>query len=318
MRAVDIFVHRNRIGNFADREMSGQRLLQHDAMRQWIGAQLVEPGTNLPERRALGEALSDDLDADPLPGSRQIADVGTTRFVLAHKDDCQFGMNPLPAQRTRTSDEFRTQIGGKASSVENRGGHAVAVSSVEGGAPTLKSSPMYRYVVWLIALLGLALAFGVLEPFFASHSSKTAGPAGLTGQSAPVFGLSDDRGSPVSLDRYRGHIVVMNLWASWCPPCRAEMPDLQHLANLYSDRGIAIVGVNEGESAERARAFAESLQIRFPIWIDGSERYGRTYGALGLPTTVILDRRGTVVRGFDGALTFDQMRAAVAPLATTQ
>ena len=106
----------------------------------------------------------------------------------------------------------------------------------------------------------------------------------------------------------------MNLWASWCPPCRAEMPDLQRLSNLYSARGLAIIGVNEGESPQRARSFAESLQIRFPIWVDAGERYGRLYGALGLPTTVILDRRGIVVRGFDGPLTFDEMRDAVNPL----
>lgn len=103
----------------------------------------------------------------------------------------------------------------------------------------------------------------------------------------------------------------MNLWASWCPPCRAEMPDLQRLADRYAGRRIAIVGVNEGESPERARAFAQSLQLRFPIWIDSSERYGRTYAALGLPTTILIDPRGVVIRGFDGALTLDEMRAAV-------
>jgi hypothetical protein len=95
------------------------------------------------------------------------------------------------------------------------------------------------------------------------------------------------------------------------------MPDLQRLATAFGNRGIAIVGVNEGESPQRARAFADSLQIRFPIWIDGSQRYGRTYAALGLPTTVILDRNGVVLRGFDGPLTFAQMQAAVAPLVRT-
>jgi thiol-disulfide isomerase/thioredoxin len=172
--------------------------------------------------------------------------------------------------------------------------------------------------VWLIAILAVALAIVVFEPFFAPRSTKVAGPAGLAGESAPVFPLLDDRGSHVSLERYRGRLVVMNLWASWCPPCRAEMPDLQSLATQYAGRGIAVLGVNEGESAERARAFAESLRIRFPIWIDGNEQYGRTYAALGLPTTIILDRRGAVVRGFDGALTLDQMRAAVAPLVVSR
>jgi peroxiredoxin len=171
-----------------------------------------------------------------------------------------------------------------------------------------------RYAVWIVAAVALAVAFWVLAPFFSS-STRTAGPAGLAGSVAPVFILRDDRGGAVSLSDYRGRVVLMNLWASWCPPCRAEMPDLQRLANAYSTAGIAIVGVNEGESPQRARAFAESLGIRFPIWVDQSQRYGRTYAALGLPTTVIVDRRGVVVRGFDGALTYAQMKAAVAPLA---
>ncbi|MBV8497969.1 MAG: TlpA family protein disulfide reductase [Candidatus Eremiobacteraeota bacterium] len=163
-------------------------------------------------------------------------------------------------------------------------------------------------------LVAAAVTVLVLEPFFVSRPAKTAGPAGLVGQSAPVFELRDDRGASVSLARYRGRLVVMNLWASWCPPCRAEMPDLQRLATLYAGRDLVIVGVNEGESPQRAGAFASSLRIRFPIWIDSGEQYGRTYAALGLPTTIIVDRSGIVARGFDGALTFDQMRAAVGPL----
>jgi peroxiredoxin len=159
--------------------------------------------------------------------------------------------------------------------------------------------------------LALAIAAFVAEPYFVSQPATAGGPVGLAGRPAPVFDLRDDLGKNVSLRRYRGSIVVMNLWASWCPPCRAEMPDLQRLADVYSNRGVAIVGVNEGESPQRARAFADSLRIHFPIWMDAGQRYGRSYAALGLPTTVILDRRGIVVRGFDGALTLDQMRAAV-------
>jgi peroxiredoxin len=173
---------------------------------------------------------------------------------------------------------------------------------------------MSRYVVWAIAAVALAVAFIVLEPFFTSSTTRSGGPQGLVGETAPVFALRDDRGVPVSLESYRGRIVVMNLWASWCPPCRAEMPDLQRLSNLYGARGIAVVGVNEGESPQHAREFADSLQIRFPIWIDGSQQYGRTYAALGLPTTIILDANGVVTRGFDGPLTFAEMQAAVAPL----
>lgn len=90
------------------------------------------------------------------------------------------------------------------------------------------------------------------------------------------------------------------------------MPELQRFADAYRARGVVVVGVNQGESAQRARAFARSLRIRFPIWLDQRQEYGRAYTALGLPTTVIVGRDGTIVRGFDGPLTFDQLRSAVA------
>ncbi len=170
---------------------------------------------------------------------------------------------------------------------------------------------MQRYIVWLVAAAALGVAVMVFEPFFFAPSSRSEGAAAFKGQPAPVYALHDDRGAPVSLADYRGRTVVMNLWASWCPPCRAEMPDLQRLSEYGKSRGIAVVGVNEGESADRASAFAQSLQIHYPVWIDANQRYGRSYNALGLPTTVIVDRNGVVTRAFDGALTFDQMRKSL-------
>jgi thiol-disulfide isomerase/thioredoxin len=130
--------------------------------------------------------------------------------------------------------------------------------------------------------------------------------------------MRDDLGRPVSLAQYRGKVVVMNLWASWCPPCRAEMPDLQKLQSAYASHGVVVIGVNQGESAERAREFAGSLGLHFPIWIDDAQAYGRVYAALGLPTTVVIGRDGIVVHGYDGALAFPQMRDAIRSLAGVQ
>jgi peroxiredoxin len=165
---------------------------------------------------------------------------------------------------------------------------------------------------WLLILAAMGIALLILVPLFGSQRPSVSGPAGMVGQTAPVFTLHDDRSNPVSLASYRGKVVVMNLWASWCPPCRAEMPDLQAVAREYARDGVVVVGVNQGESAQRAAAFASSLDITFPIWIDDGQQYGRTYAALGLPTTIIIDRRGVVQRGFDGPLTIEQMRSTLA------
>lgn len=163
-----------------------------------------------------------------------------------------------------------------------------------------------------VVFAGVVAAIAIVAPFFTPASNRPAGPAGFAGEPAPVFPLHDDAGAPVSLASYRGRIVVMNLWGTWCPPCRAEMPELQRLADAYGSRGVFVVGVNQGESADRARAFAQALRIRYPIWLDDRQQYGRAFTALGLPTTVVVGRDGVVIRGYDGALTYEQLRGAVA------
>jgi peroxiredoxin len=92
------------------------------------------------------------------------------------------------------------------------------------------------------------------------------------------------------------------------------MPDLQRLYRTFASRGVVVLGVDEGESAPRVSAFARSLEIHYPILLDGDQRYGRAYEALGMPTTIIVDRRGLVARGFDGPLVYSQMVSAIAPL----
>ena len=159
-----------------------------------------------------------------------------------------------------------------------------------------------------------AIAAVLLAVYLRGTVPHGAGPQGLEGQRAPSFDVVTPGGAQASLSQYAGKIVVLNLWASWCPPCRAEMPDLQRLYSAYAARGVVVVGVDEGESREHAASFARALGIRYPIWIDEDQRYGRVYAALGLPTTVIVNRSGVVMRGFDGALSYPQMTQALTPL----
>jgi peroxiredoxin len=166
---------------------------------------------------------------------------------------------------------------------------------------------------WIGTGVAVAIAVAILVPMFRSDRPSSTGPSALAGTTAPVFEMRDARGSYTSLASYRGKIVVMNLWASWCPPCRAEMPDLQRFQEAYARYNVAVLGVNEGESTQRASAFAKSLRISFPIWVDADQKYGRLYETVGLPTTVIIGADGVVREGIDGPLTYAQMQAAVAP-----
>jgi thiol-disulfide isomerase/thioredoxin len=167
---------------------------------------------------------------------------------------------------------------------------------------------------WLLVVAAIAVVAIITIPLLRQSAPSTGGPAGLEGSIAPSFAVSDGVGRPAALSDYRGKIVVMNLWASWCPPCRAEMPDLDRFYRAYRARNVIVLGVDEGEAAPRAMAFARALGITYPILIDRDQRYGRVYAALGLPTTIVIDARGVVERGFDGPLTERQMRDAIAPL----
>ncbi|MDQ2873052.1 MAG: TlpA family protein disulfide reductase [Candidatus Eremiobacteraeota bacterium] len=167
---------------------------------------------------------------------------------------------------------------------------------------------------WLYWLAGGAIVIVVLGAYFQNGTAARSGPAALVGETAPSFPATDLAGKADGLARFHGHIVVMNLWASWCPPCRAEMPELQRFYAAYESRNVVVLGVNQGESLARARAFAASLDLHFPILLDPQQQYGRVYAALGMPTTIVIDSSGTVVRGFDGPLTYEQMVAAVKPL----
>lgn len=139
----------------------------------------------------------------------------------------------------------------------------------------------------------------------------SGGPSALAGAPAISYDVKRLDGQTDALGRYRGSVVVMNLWATWCPPCREEMPDLQRFYIENKAKGVVVLGVDQGESAQAAATFAREHGVTFPILLDADQQYGRSYAAVGLPTTVIVDRSGHVVRGIDGQLTLAQMREAV-------
>ena len=163
----------------------------------------------------------------------------------------------------------------------------------------------------LFSLIAAALVLLAVGFLYFRSASGTSGPGRMIGSQAASFTLPATIGPPQGLTELRGHIVVLTLWASWCPPCRAEMPDLQRfwLANRAS--GIIVVGVDEGESANAAATFAHSLGVTYPILVDEEQRYGRVYSALGLPTTTIIDRNGIVRAAFDGPVSQAQLSDAV-------
>jgi DsbE subfamily thiol:disulfide oxidoreductase len=109
---------------------------------------------------------------------------------------------------------------------------------------------------------------------------------------APQFTLPNLEGGKVGLKDFRGKLVLLNFWASWCVPCREEMPAMERLYQKYRDHGFVIVGVNLKDDKKSALSFVKELKITFPIAFDPNGEVGLIYGAWGLPTTYLIDANG--------------------------
>lgn len=111
---------------------------------------------------------------------------------------------------------------------------------------------------------------------------------------APDFTLKSLEGSNLRLEEYRGQVVLLNFWASWCGPCRQEMPLLDRLHHRYEDTGFAVLGVNvEGEAAP-AQEIVDAINVTFPILIDDGQQVSQMYNLQAMPSTVVIDRDGVV------------------------
>ncbi|BCX04010.1 MAG: hypothetical protein KatS3mg053_1948 [Candidatus Roseilinea sp.] len=139
-------------------------------------------------------------------------------------------------------------------------------------------------------------------------------PTALPENPALDFTLPDLDGRPVTLSRFRGRIVVLNFWASWCPSCRAEARDFGDFARRYRDRGVIVVGVNMREDAAVVRAFAEANGMDYPLLLDVDGSVGRMYQVVGIPTTIIVDAAGGIRGRHVGVLNATQLADYVAPL----
>ena len=140
-----------------------------------------------------------------------------------------------------------------------------------------------------IALLGALLV--VVPGIFAGSSFASSG---LAGQEAPDFALKSAGGSNLRLSEYRGDVVMINFWATWCGPCRQEMPLLNDLYTRYNRVGFSLLGVNIDDDSSRALEMAEELGVSFPVLFDERKEVSKLYQVEAMPVTVLVDREGKV------------------------
>jgi thiol-disulfide isomerase/thioredoxin len=118
--------------------------------------------------------------------------------------------------------------------------------------------------------------------------------AGSTGGPAPGFTLASRAGQDVSLAQYKGDVVMINFWASWCGPCREEMPLLESIYKKYNRMGFVLLGVNVEPNAQAANDWLKATPVSFPILYDKDSKVSKLYDVAGMPSTVIIDRNGNL------------------------
>ena len=141
---------------------------------------------------------------------------------------------------------------------------------------------------------------------------RPAAAAPKTGGPAPSFSLPDlfDRNRIHSSENFLGSVLLVNLWASWCPPCRKEMPLFFRLQDVFGRRGFRLAAVNLDSGREKALSFLRDVERRegrkvpFTVLYDGKKSLARKYGPVGLPASYLVDRGGRLVKAFHGS--FDE------------
>ena len=154
-----------------------------------------------------------------------------------------------------------------------------------------------------LVLLMLVATVAVAEQPPLGHKMNPVSPP----LAAPGFTLPDMDGEMHSLNDFRGKVVMLNFWATWCPPCRREMPSMQRLYEKYRERGLTVVAVNQFEDPDLVFEFTGrlSLEPTFPILFDRESRVSEQYGVKGLPTTYLLDKTGKIQFRAIGGREFD-------------
>jgi peroxiredoxin len=155
---------------------------------------------------------------------------------------------------------------------------------------------VYVVITLLVALVGL--------PAFDGWSMGSRVPA--VGMQAEDFQLADLDGKSQSLSQYRGKIVLVNFWATWCKPCTTEMPAMQTIHDKLRDKGFVVLAINELEDDAKVREHIKQYGHTFPVLMDRDNKVANQFGVFGLPVSVFIDEKGVVQEYIKGGLLTEQ------------
>jgi peroxiredoxin len=174
------------------------------------------------------------------------------------------------------------------------------------------------YLTLIVAVVFIAGA--VLSPLLVNAQDKALQDVGVdiapltVNKSAPSLALTDVTGKSVSLDDYRGKVVLANNWATWCPPCQSEMPELQAYYDAHLQNGFVIVAIESGEPANTVLAFVRKHKFTFPVWLDPQGIALETFNNWDLPSSYLIDQDGTIRMSWTGPVDRATLEKYVTPL----
>jgi peroxiredoxin len=141
-------------------------------------------------------------------------------------------------------------------------------------------------------VLGVASIAAVALTALSMGSANASGP--VTGEQSPDFTLESKDGGNMRLSEQRGNIVLVNFWASWCGPCREELPAFEELYQEYADLGVEILAINVDDEKEKANVLLDDIEVSYPVLFDTAGEVSKLYDVNAMPTTVMVDRDGNV------------------------
>jgi len=156
----------------------------------------------------------------------------------------------------------------------------------------------------------LATLLGILLPLVAGCAVSDSAPIKTREQAqpAPDLTLQSLDGQQVSLSQYKGSVVLVNFWATWCPSCKREIPALEAAYQANKDQGFVILGVDVGEPRQVVQTFATGMGISYVVLLDEQEKMLVRYGGLGLPMSVLVDREGIIRERHIGELSGTELK----------
>lgn len=169
-----------------------------------------------------------------------------------------------------------------------------------------------------LAAIAILLLAGAIALFAWAWSNErgdsSSGENVAVGRESPDFTLPDLNGNQVALSDHRGEVVLINFWATWCPPCRVEMPDLEAVYRAHHDDGFEILGVDQREPKELVEEFVSERGFSWKFLLDEDFEVSEEYAATSIPRSILVDRDGTVAHVWRGTLTRSQVEQQLADL----